>query len=166
MKKFTEDEKVVARNIDKKYKWIARDSYGDIYVYRKKPTKLDTCWNTFSRSGGFFAFNYMFKSIKWEDDEPTRISDIYDPQILDDVERKYLKTILKPFHEKVDYVAKNSRNIFGNNYRREYLYIQFHDHDGKFEFPDFDSGKMYSGMELDKEYTLDELGITYTEDKA
>lgn len=164
MKKFTEDEKIIARNINKEYEWMARDSDGCLYIYMKKPTKFEGCWYASTGFGEFYVFNHMFKSIKWEDDEPTRIRDIYDPQILDDVERKYLKTILKPFHEKVDYVAKNSRNIFGNNYIREYLYIQFHDQDGKFEFPDFDSGKMYSRMERWKKYKLDELGITYEDE--
>lgn len=167
MKEFTEDEKVIVKNIDKKFKWIARDKDKRMFVFASEPIRKDIhdMWESMD-SIIAFPYSEMFEPIKWEDDKPTRISDIYNPQVLDDVEREYLKTILKPFHDKVDGVAKNSRNIFGNNYRREYLYIQFHDHDGKFEFPDFDSGKMYSGMELDKEYTLDELGITYTEDKA
>lgn len=80
MKEFTEDEKIIARNIDKKYKWISRNSYGNIYVHQNKPMKLNACWDeAFTRSGEFFVFNHMFKSIKWEDDEPTRISDIYNP---------------------------------------------------------------------------------------
>lgn len=171
MKEFSEDEKIIAKNIDKKYKWMARDIKGVLFVYNAIPFKKEMFGIWGNGSCGYACINSLFgrelfKSIKWEDDDPTRISDIYDPQILDDVEREYLKTILKPFHEKVDYVAKNSRNIFGNNYRREYLYIQFHDQDGKFEFPDFNSGEMYSGMELRRSYKLDELGITYTEDKA
>ena len=162
MKEFSEDEKTIARSIDKRYKWMARDSYGDIYVYRKKPTKLDTCWNTFSRSGGLLVFNYMFKPIKWEDDEPTRISDIYAPRILDDAERKYLKNVLKPFHDEVEYVVKSARHLRRDGtYDNEYLSIEFQD--GNFTFPDFDSGKMYVGMEREKKYTLNELGITYTE---
>ena len=32
MKKFTEDEKVIAKNIDKTYKWIARNSNGCLGV--------------------------------------------------------------------------------------------------------------------------------------
>ena len=160
MKGFTEDEKVIARNVEKNYNWIARDSDGRIYIYRKKPTKLKSGWNKSSGFGQFFVFNYMFKSVKWKDDEPTRISDIYNPQILDDVERKYLKTVLKPFHDEVTYVEKSdSHMIDGGTYDKEYLHIKLYD--GEFTFPDFDKGKMYSGMELDKKYTLNELGITY-----
>lgn len=158
MKEFTEDEKIIARNIDRKCKWIARDSDGCIYIFIKKPTKLENGWNSSTGFDEFFAFNHMFKSIKWEDDEPTRISDIYNPQILDEAEREYLKTILKPFHEKVDYVVKLWEYFNdGECYSKEYLFIELYD--GSFAFPSFDPGKMYSGMGLDKKYKLDELGL-------
>lgn len=163
MKDFTEDEKIIARNINKKYKWITRNSYGNIYVHQKKPTKSDTCWNeAFSRSGELFAFNHLFPSIKWEDKEPVLISDIYNPQILNDAEREYLKAVLKPFYDEVEYVVKCG-HIFNDDgtCSNEYLYIEFRD--GNFTFPGFCAGKMYTGMELDLPYTLDELGITYEE---
>ena len=105
----------------------------------------------------------MFKSIKWEDKEPTRIIDIYDPQILNDVEREYLKTILKPFNENVNYVAKFGDCPKGDGtYDKEYLNISLRD--GRLLFPDFDPGKMYVGMELGKKYKLDELKIKYEEE--
>lgn len=149
MKNFTEDEKIIARNIDKKYKWIARDSNGNLYVYGEKPEKIDQYWEMPIMNGSFFynliAFNHMFSSIKWADDEPTRISDIYNlqanTQVLDNVEREYLKTILKPFHEKVGDVVKH-RDISEDIYSKEYLYIPIGD--GDFTFPSFDSGKMYA----------------------
>ena len=66
------------------------------------------------------------------------------------------------------YVEKLPEHVFDEDNRsKEYLVIAFYGR-GSFSFPDFDSVKMYSGMELDKEYELDELGITYeaeSEDK-
>lgn len=157
-KMFTEDEKIIAKHIDRKCKWIARDSDGCIYIFIKKPTKLENGWNSSTGFDEFFAFNHMFKSIKWEDDEPTRISDIYNPQILNEAEREYLKTVLKPFHEEVKYVRKFADNPKGDGtYGKEFLFIAFHD--GNFAFSDFDSGKMYSGMEPNKKYTLEELEL-------
>lgn len=166
MKEFSDDEKTIARNINEGYEWMARDKSGSLFVYQYKPTKRETgIWdvpsdyftcidNTFKRG--------LFSSIKWEDDEPTRIRDIYDPQILDDVERKYLKTVLRPFHKKVNYIKKYGRNIRKDGtYANEYLFIAFQG--GYFTFPDFDKGKMYAGMEMDKKYKLDDLGITYTD---
>ena len=161
MKEFSEDEKTIARNIDKRYKWISRNSYGNIYVHQKKPVKSDTCWNeAFSRSGELFVFNHLFSAIKWEDNEPTLISDIYNPQILSDAEREYLKMVLRPFHDEVEYVEKlQPHTIEGRVYNEEYLTIKLHDEG--LSLPSFDKGKMYVGMEIDKKYTLDELRITY-----
>lgn len=153
MKNFTNDEKAIARNIDKEYKWIARDWDGNLCIYEGKPKKEGSRW--ISNDYEYLCyFNHLFSAIKWEDEEPTRISDIYNPPILSDAEREYLKTVLKPFHEEVDYIEKSKDT---NN--KEYLYIELYE--GMLEFHNFDSGKMYSGMELDKEYKLDELGITY-----
>lgn len=162
-KMFTEDEKIIARNIDKKFEWMARDKSGSLYVYQAKPIKRTNIWVNITID--HFCISYifgcgMFESIKWADDEPTRISDIYNPQILDEAEREYLKTILKPFHEKVDYVVKLWEHFDdGECYSKEYLFIKLYD--GSFAFPSFDPGKMYAGMEQDREYKLDELGIKY-----
>lgn len=169
MKEFTNDEKTIARNISKEYKWIARDKSGSLHVYSLKPVKRECVkmWdNTSSKIARVNSlFNKeLFRTIKWEDDEPTLIRDIYDPQILDDVERKYLKMVLKPFHDEVEYVEKlYSYPIDGGIYNNEYLHIKLYD--GEFTFPDFDRRKMYTGMELSKKYTVKELGITYTEGK-
>ena len=159
MSKFTDDEKIIAKNISKEYKWMARDKSGLLYAFALKPHKdfIFDIWESVSQMCDMDAFDWMFKSITWEDKEPTRISDIYNPQILDDVEREYLRAVLKPFREKVVYVAKClGPTAFGN---KERLFIAFYF--GGFTLPDFDPGKMYSGMERNKKYTLDELGITY-----
>ena len=173
MKEFSEDEKIIARNINKEYEWMARDRNGCLYIFNEKPKKLLNVWNVIFdglpyRFVKLVAFSHMFSSVKWGDDEPTRICDIYDPQILDDVERAYLKSLLKPFHEDVTYVIKYGHILDEDTCEKEYLLIQLYDkilqlNDRALEFPDFDQGKMYSGMERNKEYTLDELGITYTE---
>lgn len=160
MKKFTNDEKAIARNIDKNYKWIARDRDGNLCAYEERPKKEGDNW--FSDGYEYiYYFNHLFSAIQWEDEEPTRISDIYNPQVLDNAEREYLKMVLKPFHDRVKYVEKVHDYPTDS---MEYLFIQLHD--GKLEFPDFDSGEMYCGMELNKRYTLDELGITYEEEKS
>ena len=160
MKTFSDDEKLIARNIDTEYKWMARDNDGNLYVYEGKPKKEESSWYSDGCSL-FFQFNHLFSAIKWKDEEPTLISDIYNPQVLDNAEREYLKTVLKPFHDRVKYVEKVHDYPTDS---MEYLFIQLHD--GKLEFPDFDSGEMYCGMELNKRYTLDELGITYEEEKS
>jgi hypothetical protein len=77
--------------------------------------------------------------------------------------RIYLRAVLKPFREKVVYVAKCLvPSAFGKDgCSKERLFIAFYS--GGFTLPDFDPGKMYSGMKLGNKYTLKELGITYKE---
>ena len=160
MKEFTNDEKIIANNIDREYQWMARDSDGGLCVYEEKPIKKGSYWH----AGGYdylSPFSHLFSAVKWEDEEPTLISDIYNPQILNDAECEYLKTILKPFYGAVKYVEKVTEHVFDeDNHGKEYLFIAFYGR-GSFVFPDFDSGTMYSGMELNKKYDLRELGITY-----
>jgi|GEM_PF-6690754 len=156
MKTFTEVEKTIARNIDWEYRWMARDQDGNLCIYEGKPKKK---WNSWFSDGYeyIYYFNHLFPAIKWEDDEPTLIRDIYNPPILNDLEREYLKTVLKPFRGVVEYVKKIK------NGDKEYLFIPFSGN-GALSLPDFDSGTGYSGMEPDRAYSLDELGITYKEE--
>ena len=159
MKTFSDAEKTIARNIDWEYRWMARDKDGNLYIYEEKPKKTGIDWIATGSSDYdyFFGFNHLFTDIKWEDDEPTLIRDIYNPPILNDLEREYLKTVLKPFHGVVEYVKKIK------NGDKEYLFIPFSGN-GALSFPDFDSGTGYSGMKQDRAYSLDELGITYKEE--
>ena len=156
MKTFSEAEKNIARNIDWEYKWMARDQDGNLCIYEEKPEKEECAWYN-GVCKYLYYFNHLFPAIKWEDDEPTLIRDIYNPPILNDLEREYLKTVLKPFHGVVKYVKKIK------NDDKEYLFIPFSGN-GALSFPDFDSGTGYSGMEPDRAYSLDELGITYKEE--
>ena len=86
MKNFTNDEKAIARNIDEEYKWIARDRDGELCIYEGKPEKEMDSWYSVCY---FYIpyFNHLFSAIKWEDEEPTLISDIYNPQVLDNAEQ-------------------------------------------------------------------------------
>jgi len=160
MKTFTEVEKTIARNIDWEYKWMARDWDGNLCIYEEKPEKRNGTW--FSDGYNRFSyFNHLFSAIKWEDEEPTLISDIYNPQVLNDAEREYLKTVLKPFHENVAYVEKVHYYSMNGDTSSSLAFLFIKLHDGKLEFPNFDSRKMYLGMESNKKYKMDELGITY-----
>lgn len=70
MKEFTDDEKNIARNLDKEYKWIARDSDGNLSIYEGKPRKEESYW--IADDYDYIPyFNHLFPAIKWEDEEPT-----------------------------------------------------------------------------------------------
>ena len=164
MKTFTEVEKTIARNINKEYKWMARDWDGNLCIYEEKPRKEEDSWY-FGGYDYISYFNHLFSAIQWEDEEPTRISDIYNPPVLSDEEREYLTAALKPFHEKVKYVEKIVESVSSDKGWRdkEHLFVAFYGR-GMISMPDFDAGEMYSGMEPDRAYSLDELRITYKEE--
>ena len=79
--------------------------------------------------------------------------------ILDDNEKEYLSGVIKPFRDKVKCIVKRDYEM---SYENEYIFIVFND-DGcmqiKMCFPSFKKGTMYKGMELNKNYTLEELGL-------
>ena len=82
-KQFTDDELYILRNIDKKYKWIAKDKDGLICTFVSKPIKTEKLWSdgwSNSNNGESYASleaikNSLFTEIKWEDEEPIRIDD-------------------------------------------------------------------------------------------
>ena len=78
MIKLTENEKVILRSMDKKYKWIARDEGGDLFIYCEKPIKKESFWvsKMFIDWWGICMFNHLFLFIKWEDEEPYLIEDL------------------------------------------------------------------------------------------
>ena len=75
-KEFTDDELCILRNIDKKYKWIARDKRNTLYVFKKdEPFTTGTVWNNYSGGYARFPYDDIFKSISWEDKKAIRIDD-------------------------------------------------------------------------------------------
>ena len=75
---FTDDEKVILRNLPEEFKWIARDSNGQLCVYPEKPEKFDFSWSYDLKNGNKHyditiayveLFKHLFQSIKWEDTE-------------------------------------------------------------------------------------------------
>ena len=76
-KQFTDDELCILRNIDKKYKWIARDKSGSLCILDEKPKKSEEMWDNVTHSDfiELNCYNSLFNSIQWEDEEPIRIDD-------------------------------------------------------------------------------------------
>lgn len=74
--------------------------------------------------------------------------------ILDDIEKHYLSNVIKPFRDRIISIKKISSHHFG----KDYIVIDLYENDFA-SLPDFETGTMYNGMELNREYTLDELGL-------
>lgn len=79
--------------------------------------------------------------------------------VLDEIEKKYLKSIVRPFKDRVEYIEKRS---IGTLYFIA-IVIKSIAPDCSIEtiyLPYFKpESKMYDGMELGKKYTLEELGL-------
>lgn len=78
--------------------------------------------------------------------------------VLDVVEKRYLKNVIRPFKDQCRYVKKYE--TAGTDY--EWIYINLSSN-GSIALPVFSKGTMYKNMELEKCYTLEELGIEYGE---
>lgn len=77
-----------------------------------------------------------------------------EPPVLNAIEEAYLAALIAPFRDEVKSVEK-CRNLATGT---EYLY--FNVKKGyPFYLKDFKRGTKYKGMETDKEYTLEELGL-------
>ena len=74
--------------------------------------------------------------------------------ILTEKEREYLSMVIKPFRDDIRCIHKYT--CFNDT--KEYLFGRTKDY-SHLEFPAFERGTMYRGMELCKEYTLEELGL-------
>ncbi len=86
------------------------------------------------------------EALKWLLEE-------YKEPILDDVEKKYLSAVIKPFRKKV-------MNVIKIQCREERQCIRIRICVGDYaELPLFENNTMYKGMEVGKYYTLEELGL-------
>lgn len=74
--------------------------------------------------------------------------------VLDDVEREYLSAVIKPFRKMIVYIVKAQDFDDG----KQCIRIILQNGDGM-HFPYLDDDAMYKGMEVNKEYSLEELGL-------
>ena len=79
----------------------------------------------------------------------------YKEPILDEEEKKYLSAVIKPFRNRTEVIAK----LLDCDEKREYIAVGCNTIQDSFSLPRFEKGTMYKGMELNKAYTLEELGL-------
>lgn len=79
---------------------------------------------------------------------------------LDNVELDYLKNIIRPFQNKVDFVILVKNAMISEQKKNVRIRVHLIDHDF-ITLPFFKEGDMYKAMEPNVKYTLKDLGITY-----
>ena len=80
----------------------------------------------------------------------------YKLEILDEAEKRYLRGVIRPFRDKVEFIKKL---IFFNGKAKITIKIKNDGSTWYIGLPLFRKDTMYKGMEEDKEYTLEELGL-------
>lgn len=75
-------------------------------------------------------------------------------EILDETEKRYLANVIRPFRKRIQFIQKKKEITEINPYIR----IVCEDND-KLVFPYITDNSMYKGMEVNKKYTLKELGL-------
>ena len=72
--------------------------------------------------------------------------------VLDEVERKYLSEVIRPFRNEVTYIKKDCNGA--------YFIVIAMKHDCAIYLPTFPvDSRMYKGMESFRKYTIEELGL-------
>ena len=124
------------------------EKYKDIVLKNLNACDIDTLLRGKMVNGyckGYNCDGCKERVLKWlleEAEEP----------VLDEVERKYLSDVIKPFGHRVSYIVKRMN---GSGY---YIAIILNNFD-VMNLPYFTRNTMYKGMEVNKEYSLEELGL-------
>lgn len=77
---------------------------------------------------------------------------VVEKEILNEAEKEYLSAVIRPFKDRVVSITKVSL-VDG------YYFISIALENETIDLPNFEKDTMYKGMELDKEYTLEELDL-------
>lgn len=88
-------------------------------------------------------FNTEDRELLWERKE-----------ILNGKEKEYLTSFIKPFRDRVKYIAK-----YYDEYANDYFISIEYENDLDINFPYFAGKEMYKNMETNKKYTLEELEL-------
>lgn len=140
---------------------------GDIVTYRNGEKRIVENINLIDETGEIaHRLDYYTNELKVDSrccsnldivkvERPVKYETVYErkEEILDEAEKRYLRDVIRPFKNRVEYIEKEW--CFGN---REYIIIAIKDSE-ELIFPAFKENTKYKNMELEKEYTLEELGL-------
>ena len=77
--KLTEEERIILKNINEHFEYIARNEDNRLYLYEKKPRKIDYGWQMNDDRTyfvDFYMYDNLFQFIQWGDEEPYLIEDL------------------------------------------------------------------------------------------
>lgn len=149
-----------------KVKFIKSDlKDGDIVTQRNGLKKM-VFENKLYGSNHFVSLTYYTEDLKDANgdeeydiikiERPVKYETVFErkEEVLDETEKKYLTEVIRPFRKRIQFIQKREEIMEINPYLR----IVFEDND-KLVFPYITDNSMYKGMEVNKKYTLKELGL-------
>ena len=156
--------------------WMAEDEFtkvkfiksdlkdGDIVTYRNGLKKIVSGDKLYGNDL-FTSLRYYPEDLKDVDGEekndivkverPVKYETVFErEEVLDETEKKYLAEVIRPFRKRIQFIQKKKEITEINPYIR----IVCEDND-KLVFPYITDNSMYKGMESNRKYTLEELGL-------
>ena len=139
---------------------------GDIVTYRDGRKKI-VFEDKFYGSNHFVLLKYYTEDLKDIDGEeendiikverPVKYETVFErkEEILDETEKRYLASVIKPFKNKIETIEKTIK--IGDS-SLCYLIMLLKNNDMA-NLPNFKKNSMYKGMETNKKYTLKELDL-------
>lgn len=124
------------------------EKYQDIVLKNLNVCDIDSLLRRKMINGycrGFHCEGCRERVLKW------LLEEAKEP-VLDEVERKYLSDVIKPFGHRVSYIVKRKN---GSGY---YIAIILNNFD-VMNLPYFTRNTMYKGMTVGRQYKLKELGL-------
>lgn len=139
---------------------------GDIVTYRNGLKKIVSGDKLYGNDL-FAPLRYYTEDLKDVDGEeeydiikverPVKYETVFErkEEILDETEKRYLASVIKPFKNKIETIEKTIK--IGDS-SLCYLIMLLKNNDMA-NLPNFKKNSMYKGMETNKKYTLKELGL-------
>lgn len=110
-----------------------------------------------------YSFNSIDEQLRYFNDDvsivkverPVKYETLFErkEEILDEAEKKYLASVIRPFRDRTIYISKIKK------YSEEQIIMCIDGYYDFFKMPVFEANTMYKGMKLDEKYTLKELGL-------
>lgn len=140
---------------------------GDIVTYRNGLKKIVSGDKLWGNDDLFAPLRYYTEDLKNVDGEeeydivkverPVQYETVFErkEEILDETEKRYLASVIKPFKNKIETIEKTIK--IGDS-SLCYLKMLLKNNDMA-NLPNFKKNSMYKGMEVNKKYSLKELGL-------
>lgn len=149
---------IVRENSKDIFSWLKLNDYNnnltfpfkDLGEYDIVKVDNDVTFNYFNteycaKAIGYYSCRVSTKTDKWTWERKENI--------LTDKEREYLKAVIEPIKDKINFIVKLEYIAL----QKQCIRIQLNE--GCMELYPFDTNTQFINMELNKEYTLKELGL-------